>query len=457
MERKYIEVNIDGMIGPSHHFGGLGVENKASETNRSLCSSPRNAALQGLAKMELLASYGIPQFYLPPPTRPAWNWLESLGYHGDRRSVLRDCYAEQPMLLSAAYSSAFMWTANAASVSCGSDTRSQRGKIKLANLNANLHRSVEESERWPQLKRMFSQVEKLDVIKGLSSSRPLSDEGAANVMRFYSTEGDRGVYAFVYGEEIATSEESHAPNLDAPGTVKRRQPRQTRMASQLVARSLDLESQDCFLLRQTNQAIDAGVFHNDVIATSHENLLLYHELAFCDTEKQIERISRRFFEKSGIPLQASIIPSTELHLDEAVDTYLFNSQICTDRTGAWRMFVPDNCRSSKSVQSVLDRLRSQFPRLVSVDHCPLAESMKNGGGPACLRLRASLTPLQIAQIPDTMAITPESLGTLRKLVETEYPEKLEPSDFANPDFAEHCERISLQIARVWDPNSGDSR
>ncbi len=132
---------------------------------------------------------------------------------------------------------------------------------KASQLNANLHRSVEESERWPQLKRMFSQVEKLDVIKGLSSSRPLSDEGAANVMRFYSYRRRPWSLRVCLWRRDSHMEESHAPNLDAPGTVKRRQPRQTRMASQLVARSLDLESQDCFLLRQTNQAIDAGVFH----------------------------------------------------------------------------------------------------------------------------------------------------------------------------------------------------
>jgi succinylarginine dihydrolase len=456
MDPDYREINIDGMIGPSHHFGGLGVENKASELNRAQTSHPRNAALQGLAKMELLDSYGIPQFYLPPPARPAWGWLESLGFSGSKASVLRDCYQEYPILLSAAFSSAFMWTANAASVSCGSDTRSGRAKIKLANLNANLHRSIEEAERLPQLETMFKAVAGVDVLRGLSSSRPLSDEGAANLMRFCTRAGSRGVYAFVYGSEQGGSDDA-AGHFQVGAGTRRRQPRQTRMASALLARSLDLEPADCFLMQQTSAAIDAGVFHNDVIATSHENVLVYHESAFHNSEESVAVIQKRFFEKTGQELETHLVASSDLRLDEAVDTYLFNSQICTDSQGQWRMFVPENCSQSTAVQTVLDRLRSQIPRLRTIDYCPLAESMRNGGGPACLRLRVSLTPAQIDQIPGSMRINSSTLSQLRKLVETEYPEKVEPSDFANPDFAGQCERISLQIARLWHANSDVSR
>jgi succinylarginine dihydrolase len=456
MEREFVEINIDGMIGPSHHFGGLGVENKASELNRAQASNPRNAALQGLAKMELLHSYGIPQFYLPPPSRPAWGWLESLGFSGTKASVLRDCYRENLTLLSAAYSSAFMWTANAASVSCSSDTRSGRVKIKLANLNSNLHRSIEESDRLPHFKEMFKAVTGVDVLRGLCSSRPLSDEGAANLMRFCSQVGSRGVYVFVYGSERGGNSDGVRNYLQGEVT-RRRQPRQTLMASALLARSLDLDPEDCFLVQQTGAAIDAGVFHNDVIATSHESLILFHEMAFHNSEASLAAIKSRFFEKTGQELESHMVASSDLSLDEAVDTYLFNSQICTDSQGGWRMFVPENCRHSEAVQAILGRLRSQFPRLCSIDYCSLAESLRNGGGPACLRLRVSLTPSQIHQIPGGMRINNSTLSKLRKLVEAEYPEKVEPSDFVNPDFAEQCERISLQIARLWHANSNVSR
>ena len=461
MDRDFVEINIDGMIGPSHHFGGLGVENKASESNRAQTSSPRNAALQGLDKMELVASHGSPQFYLPPPSRPAWGWLESLGYVGNKKQILADCYRDHPTVLSSAYSSAFMWTANAASVACGSDTQTGSCVIKVANLNANLHRSIEAAERFSQLRYMFAGVDRVRVLNGLFSSRPLCDEGAANIMRFCGSNGGSGIYALVYGEEFGSAvDRGLALYQDDQPTgkhAKRRQPRQTRLASELMAKALGLRSADYFLLQQTNEAIDAGVFHNDVIATSHENLLLYHESAFVKSEEAIARVRGRFLEKTGSTLHVMRVESSELSLDQAVDSYLFNSQICTDSRGGWRMFVPDNCGESPAVECVLERVRREVPRLSSIDYCPLGESMKNGGGPACLRLRVSLTPNQINSLPRAMRITSCTLPSLRKLVETEYPEKVEPSDFENPDFAAHCERISIQIADLWGANSSDSR
>lgn len=452
MDREFVEINVDGMIGPSHHFGGLGVENKASEENRSHYSSPKRAALQGLSKMELVASYGIPQFYLPPPSRPVWRWLASLGFTGTQAQIIAQCHKEFPLLLSAAYSSAFMWTANAASMACGSDTRSGRMLLKMANLNANLHRSIEESDRYPQLMRMFAGVENTGVLGGLFSSRPLSDEGAANVMRFCSPTGANGVYAFVFGEVQNNSAVSATPN-----NRRSRQPRQTRLACELVARSLELNPLDCVFAQQTPEAIDAGVFHNDVIATSHENLLLYHEAAFVDSDRVVGQLQDRFQNKTGRKLQTFRVVDSDLSLSDAVDTYLFNSQIVTDREGNWRLIAPENCLQSSSVQRVVEKFLGAYPRLKSVDYVPLAESMRNGGGPACLRLRIHLSPEQIAQIPATMRISPAVLDQLRQLVESEYPDELHASDFANPDFAEHCIRISLQIDQLWDANSGVSR
>ncbi|XZE19847.1 N-succinylarginine dihydrolase [Pirellulaceae bacterium SH449] len=452
MDREFVEINVDGMIGPSHHFGGLGVENKASEQNRSSCSSPKRAALQGLSKMEIVASYGIPQFYLPPPSRPVWRWLASLGFTGTQAQIIAQCQKEFPLLLSAAYSSAFMWTANAASMACGSDTQSGRMLLKLANLNANLHRSIEESDRFPQLIRMFAGVENTGVLSGLFSSRPLSDEGAANIMRFCSPSGAKGVYAFVFGEVQNSSTASTTTNNRRP-----RQPRQTRLASELVARSLELDPLDYVFAQQTPEAIDAGVFHNDVIATSHENLLLYHEDALVGSERVVEQLKSRFRSKTGGELETFRVADSDLPLGEAVDTYLFNSQIVTDRDGNWRLIAPENCGQSTAVQRVIKQIQAAHPRLKSVDYVPLAESMRNGGGPACLRLRIHLSPEQIAQIPATMRISPAILDQLRQLVESEYPDELHASDFANPDFAEHCIRISLQIDQLWGANSGVSR
>ena len=51
---KAAEVNFDGLVGPTHNYAGLSLGNRASMGNAGATSSPRRAALQGLAKMRSL-------------------------------------------------------------------------------------------------------------------------------------------------------------------------------------------------------------------------------------------------------------------------------------------------------------------------------------------------------------------------------------------------------------------
>jgi succinylarginine dihydrolase len=457
LQRKWVEINLDGLIGPTHHFGGLGVENKASEQSQFQSSNPRGAALEGLNKMELVAGLGVPQFYLPPPSRPAWDWLATLGFRGTPRDILKRCYEEAPRLLSAAFSSSFMWTANAATFAASCDSDSGDAVFKVANLSANLHRSIEATEREAQLRLMFRNVPRVRIEEPLFGSSPLRDEGAANVMRLCARDGSQGVYVFVYGEDESAKQ----------SIVRRRKPRQTRLACELVARSLGLQTSDIVMACQTVEAIDAGVFHNDVIATSHESLLLYHESAFQESERVIQAIQERYAQRTGQELKpreirnptrergeliSFCVRNSELTLTEAVDSYLFNSQIVTDREGQWRMIAPDQCRRSSSVQNVLRRLQATVPQLAGIEYVSLDQSMANGGGPACLRLRASLTADQLHSMETAMRIDAESIDRLAGLIKSRYPEKLNLGDLAEYDFARECEEIARQIGHLWGAN-----
>ncbi|EGF31557.1 Succinylarginine dihydrolase, partial [Oxalobacteraceae bacterium IMCC9480] len=55
------EFNFDGLVGPSHNYAGLSFGNVASFNNVKSVSSPKQAALQGLAKMRALAARGFAQ------------------------------------------------------------------------------------------------------------------------------------------------------------------------------------------------------------------------------------------------------------------------------------------------------------------------------------------------------------------------------------------------------------
>jgi succinylarginine dihydrolase len=54
------EVNFDGLVGPTHNYAGLARGNLASMRNKGKISNPRQAALEGLAKMKCLADLGVP-------------------------------------------------------------------------------------------------------------------------------------------------------------------------------------------------------------------------------------------------------------------------------------------------------------------------------------------------------------------------------------------------------------
>lgn len=423
MTAPNIEINIDGMIGPTHHFGGLGVGNIASLASRNQVSNPREAALEGLAKMELVAGMGIQQFYLPPPNRPNWRWLESLGFSGDRRDVLRRCFDEAPILLSAAYSSAFMWTANAATVAPSSDTKDSRLHVVPANLCSNLHRGQEAAERRDQLRDMFCHLDHAQIHEPLPSVSALCDEGAANHMRLCSRDGQKAIHVFVYGP----SNELHSTRFIS---------RQSELAARRVAGLLQLRDEDCVFVQQSARAIDAGVFHNDVIAMSNGNMMIYHEHAFENSDHVVETIQQRFNAKTGEAFAGIRVSESELSLEESVRTYLFNSQLLSVDSGAMEMISPSHCSESPAVVALIQRwLQDENNPIQRVRYLSLDQSMKNGGGPACLRLRAMLTVDQLSLLGDRFRVTETRMARLRSEVIRRYPASLSLSDLARLDFA----------------------
>jgi succinylarginine dihydrolase len=442
------EFNIDGLIGPTHHFGGLGVGNVASETNRNKIAHPKAAALEGLSKMRKLHELGIPQFYLPPPVRPNCRWMEAMGFRTNDPSDWRHCASQFPSLFSSSLSSSFMWMANAATCSSSVDTIDGLGRIVIANLAASLHRGQENLERHAQLRRLFQHVSTIEVIEALPSLVPLRDEGAANGMRFWNPTNHQGIYVFAFGERNSNTTQTATPAKESvhPHVYPSRQ---TSLASQLVARSLRIRDSRSLFVQQHPKAIDAGVFHNDVIATSHENFLFVHESAYVDQCNQLDRISETFRNQCGGKLGILVVTEEELSLSEAVSTYLFNSQIVTRSDGSWCMLCPIECLNSPAAVQVLRRVQHQESRLGAIEFVSLKESMANGGGPACLRLRAYASDADIERIPFGARIHDDSLAFLERVITSEYPDSVHLDDFLDLTLVNHGIRISEAIADYW--------
>src|SRR3954454_7944681 len=143
MPDRAVEVNFDGLVGPTHNYAGLSQGNLASQRSKHRVSNPRAAALEGLAKMKLLASLGVRQAVLPPHERPDVGALRLLGFGGSDADVLWKARQQDPALLAGCCSASAMWAANAATVSPSADTTDGRVHFTPANLVSQVHRSLE--------------------------------------------------------------------------------------------------------------------------------------------------------------------------------------------------------------------------------------------------------------------------------------------------------------------------
>ena len=431
-----VELNLDGLVGPTHHYGGLGQGNVASQRHRHEVSNPRAAALEGIAKMRLLVSLGIPQAVLPPQERPLVSALRRVGFAGDDDAVLAAAAGAAPDLLSAAASTSSMWAANAATISPAADTPDGRVHLTPANLVSQFHRSLEPPATARVLARIFADESRFAHHAPLPAALPFADEGAANQMRLCHSHGERGLEVFVYGREGDTGGRHPA--------------RQSLAASEAVARLHGLAADQTLFLRQSDAALEAGVFHNDVIAVANENVLLVHERAFADSAAALNRIREASARACGTGLVVIEVPEQAVSLADAVDTYLFNSQLVTLPAGGMALVCPAECRRHAATSRWLDGLVAAGGPVVAVHPVDVRQSMHNGGGPACLRLRVVLTPADLAAVHPGVMATPERLATLEAWVRRHYRDRLSIADLADPALLAESRRALDELTGILD-------
>jgi succinylarginine dihydrolase len=404
-----IEINFDGLVGPTHNYAGLAFGNLASANNLGAVAHPRAAALQGLEKMRRLMDLGVRQGFFPPPLRPTTTVLRAAGFRGGEAEVMAAAAAEDPQLFRAACSASSMWTANAATVIAQADSGDGRLHLVTANLASMLHRAVEAEDTCALLRRVFADERLFQVHAPLPLGTLFGDEGAANHMRLARTHGERAVNVFVHGRSRG-------------GVFPERQ---ALRASQAVARLAGLSREETVFALQSGDAVEAGAFHNDVVAVANERVLLAHAEAFDDPHHLFEAIRRRLPE-------AEIIEIDDVTLGEAVSTYLFNGQIVTLPEGGMALVLPAEVREAESVWTALQRALRGGRSIERVEVVDVRESMRNGGGPACLRLRVPVDAAAAAAIHPGYLLTAARWEALARLVENLWPEAVAPDDLLNP-------------------------
>ncbi|MDP3841347.1 MAG: N-succinylarginine dihydrolase [Oxalobacteraceae bacterium] len=434
------EFNFDGLVGPTHNYAGLSFGNVASFNNVKSTSNPKQAALQGLAKMRALAARGFAQAVLPPQLRPDFRLLRSIGFGGSDADVLARAASEAPVILACAYSASPMWSANAATVSPSADSGDGRVHFTVANLNSKLHRSYEHTQTARTLRSIFRDGTRFAVHDALPATPAFGDEGAANHTRLCAAHGGAGVEMFVYGRV----------EFDAAAAAPQRFPaRQTLEASQAVARLHGLQPQRTVYLQQDPAVIDQGVFHNDVIAVGNGNVLFYHQQAFRDEAAAISALQHALAD-AGAELQPIRVDGAQVSVADAVSSYLFNSQLLSKPDGRMALVVPQECQENPAVAQYLQELVAgggPIDELISFD---LRQSMRNGGGPACLRLRVALSAAEAAAMHQGVVMTESLYASLVAWVERHYRDRLSPQDLADPLLALEIQTALEQLSAILD-------
>jgi succinylarginine dihydrolase len=409
-----VEINFDGIVGPSHNYAGLSLGNLASTRNAGQVSQPRHAALEGVDKMRASLALGLSQGIFLPHPRPDHRWLAELG---------TDIESAEPGLAANAMSASAMWAANAATVSPAPDTSDGRCHLSVANLRTMAHRSHEWPATLAQLQAAFADGARFAVHGPIPPA--FGDEGAANHMRLSSAHGEPGVEIFVYGL--------------SGGAFPARQHIE---ASKAIARRHGLNPERSIFIEQSEQVIAAGAFHNDVVAVANERVLFAHELAFADKEALLGQCQRLV---AG--LEYVEVPESEVLLADAVRSYLFNAQLVTPPDGETTLIVPGEARDTASVWSWIQRHLAGNGPIRRVEVVDVRQSMANGGGPACLRLRVVADP---ATVDPRFVVDDAKLDLIADVVRRHWPEQLRNEDLQQPTLIRGVESARAALLEALD-------
>lgn len=437
---KYEEVNFDGIVGQTHNYSGLAFGNIASMSSKNTVSSPKQAALQGLEKMKFLHALGLRQAVLPPHERPHIPSLRAIGFSGSDRLIPEKAYRVLPFYLFNYSSASPMWAANAATFTPSMDSGDGKVHITPANMNRTAHRSFEAETIAKILRKIFPSNAFFMHHPPLPHNRYFGDEGSANHLHFCKEYEGRGVHLFVYGESML-GEAARKPTQFPP--------RQTREACEAIVRAHGIPKERVVFAQQNPDAIDQGVFHNDVICMGSRNFLFYHEKAFVDTEEVIENLQAAFKAACEADLVCICVKEEEVTLNNAVRSYLFNGQIIPQTEKTFSYLAPIECRQNTVVAEYLEKLtRDTLCPLTDLHFLNLIESMRNGGGPACLRTRVVLNETELSMVNPYVLFDDTLYEHLKRWIQKHYRDSLTPEELIDPNLVDEVQSALDELTHL---------
>lgn len=149
------------------------------------------------------------------------------------------------------------------------------------------------------------------------------------------------------------------------------------------------------------------------------------------------------------------VPSSKVTVAEAVATYLFNSQLLSKPDGSMLLVLPGEAQEHPRVWRYLNALLAQDNPIDELRVFDLRESMANGGGPACLRLRVVLTDDERRAVNPAVMMNDTLFATLNDWVDCYYRDRLTQADLADPQLLvegrEALDRLTqiLQLGSIY--------
>ena len=186
------------------------------------------------------------------------------------------------------------------------------------------------------------------------------------------------------------------------------------------------------------------------MATSHRNVWLHHEHAYIDADKTILEIEERFELVTQQSLHRCKITAAELPLCDAVSSYLFNGQLLPSDRGPelMTMLCPEQVRETPTALRAIESLIDSDGPIVACEFVELRESMNNGGGPACLRLRVPMNEANWKNLPGNLRFSETIADQLCRVIESTYPAKLETSDLTSLELVHQVKLAVQELNRV---------
>jgi succinylarginine dihydrolase len=307
------------------------------------------------------------------------------------------------------------------------------------------HRSIEAETTSKVLKAIFPDTVYFTHHAPLPAGEYFPDEGAANVTRFCKDHSGLGVNLFVFGKYTLKS------NRQLPAKFPARHAYET---TQVIIRSHQLFPDRAIVAQQHPDSIDTGVFHNDVISVSNQNLFLYHSHAFLNMNEVLDDIRRKLEKICDISPLLIEVPQNKIPIAMAVQTYLFNSQIVTIPDGKMAMICPIECQKYDEVTHFLSDLEKNPDYPIEIIHyVDLRESMQNGGGPACLRNRVVLNQNELEAANPAVFLDEKLYSKLIAWINKHYREELKLKDLADPKIVDEGQAALDELTKILDLGS----